>query len=553
VASAAQTISPVARVLIIGLDGATWTNLKPLAERGDMPVLQRLMREGAWGTLDSTIPALTPPAWTSLVTGTNPGKHGIYHFRHTPAGDYYQRRLNNARDIRSQTLWQRLGAHGKKVGVINVPLSHPVYPVNGFMTSDPFAPEAPQVSVYPPELAAEFHGFIADVTEYPTAHPTSSHYTKQILEFIDHNEKILLLQAETELRLMKSQPWDFFMVAWMLNDRFHHFCWRFCDPGSESSLKTPEEKQIAARCLATLRQLDTQLGRLCEAAGDNCAVVLASDHGGGPSIPAFFHTNRWLIQRGYLRLLPIWNWRRAAIGYLPRSWKAKLGVPIDSKHGLVDWSRTRVWADPLESRALAININRIGRFPEGIVPDAECEVLLKEVVKELSDLRTPHGAKVFAEIHPGTEIFRGSRNATVPDLVGVLDKSLDVPASFRRDVRSSKLIVPNRHALRDGGHEPEGIYLFHGPNIRPAGMLPPQSIVSIAPTVLALYGLPISDDMDTEPIVAALTDEFLRAYPPRRESKPASADMPTSAAQPEYSDEDSAKIEERLRKLGYLD
>ena len=184
-------------MLVIGLDGATWTNLKPLADRGDMPTLQRLMREGAWGTLDSTIPALTPPAWTSLVTGTNPGKHGIYHFRHTPPGDYYQRRLNNARDIRSLTLWQRLGAYGKRVGIINVPLCHPVYPVNGFMTSDPFAPEAPLVSVYPPELAAEFRDFVADVTEYPTAQPTSKNYAKQILRFIEHNEEILLLDRKS--------------------------------------------------------------------------------------------------------------------------------------------------------------------------------------------------------------------------------------------------------------------------------------------------------------------------------------------------------------------
>jgi hypothetical protein len=113
--------------------------------------------------------------------------------------------------------------------------------------------------------------------------------------------------------------------------------------------------------------------------------------------------------------------------------------------------------------------------------------------------------------------------------------------------------LPNRHKLRDGGHEPEGIYLLHGPNIRPAGRLAAQSIMSIAPTVLALYGLPIGDDMDSEPIVVALTDEFLRAYPPHRESKPASTDTPTTPAQPEYSEEDSAKIEERLRKLGYLD
>jgi predicted AlkP superfamily phosphohydrolase/phosphomutase len=96
---------PVERVLFFGVDGATWTNLVPLADRGEMPTLRKLMAAGAWGVLDSTIPALTPPAWASLITGTNPGKHGIYHFRHTPPGEYYQRRLNTSRDIHSPTIW----------------------------------------------------------------------------------------------------------------------------------------------------------------------------------------------------------------------------------------------------------------------------------------------------------------------------------------------------------------------------------------------------------------------------------------------------------------
>src|SRR2546428_4214398 len=126
---------PVERVLVIGLDGASWTNLLPLAERGDMPTLRRFLSEGAWGNLDSTIPALTPPAWASLITGTNPGKHGIYHFRHTTCGDYYARRLNASRDVHAPTLWQRLNQHGKRTGVFNVPMSSPVYPVNGFITS----------------------------------------------------------------------------------------------------------------------------------------------------------------------------------------------------------------------------------------------------------------------------------------------------------------------------------------------------------------------------------------------------------------------------------
>ena len=387
-ASAAQTITPAKRVLVIGLDGATWTNLAPLAESSEMPTLRRLMQEGAWGNLDSTIPALTPPAWTSLVTGTNPGKHGIYHFRHTLPGDYYQRRLNTSRDIHSPTLWQRLAAHGKEVGVINVPLCHPVYPVNGFMTSDAFAPE-PGVATYPPELVAELKDYLVDVMTYPSALPGTAHHEQQMLAFIDENERVLLSQVDAAVRLMHSKPWQFFMIALMATDRLGHYCWKFSDPALESSLATNEQKRLGVRCRAVYRQIDAQLARLIDAAGSDCTLVIASDHGFGTASPGFFHTNRWLIQRGHLRLLPAWHWKRLVHGYLPRSWKGKMHTPVDSKYGLVDWQKTKVWADPLEARAVAIHVNRDGRYPEGIVTQSKYDSLLATVVRELTELKTP--------------------------------------------------------------------------------------------------------------------------------------------------------------------
>ena len=80
--------------------------------------------------------------------------------------------------------------------------------------------------------------------------------------------------------------------------------------------------------------------------------------------------------------------------------------------------------------------------------------------------------------------------------------------------------------------------------------------MSIAPTVLQLFGLPVADDIDGEPIAAAFTADFLAALPPRREIAPGASATPVtvpSSGQPEYSEADSAKVEERLRKLGYLD
>ena len=68
------------RVLILGWDGATWDLLRPWAEAGHLPSVARLMREGAWGPMRTVIPPGTGPAWSSLITGVNPGKHHVFDF-----------------------------------------------------------------------------------------------------------------------------------------------------------------------------------------------------------------------------------------------------------------------------------------------------------------------------------------------------------------------------------------------------------------------------------------------------------------------------------------
>jgi predicted AlkP superfamily phosphohydrolase/phosphomutase len=543
-------------VVILGLDGATWTNLRGWIERGDMPVLRQLMADGAWGVLNSAIPALTPPAWTSLVTGTNPGQHGIYHFRHQPAGDYYQRRLNNSRDISVPTVWQRLNQHGLRTGVFNVPLSFPVYPVNGFITSDALSPEARKLHTFPPELAEQFPGFVIDVLNYPEALPGTANHEREMLAFVEENEQVLLHHANVALRLMQTQAWQFFMAVWLVLDRMQHFAWKYCDPAVAEKLTGETEKKIAARPRALFKQLDVQIGRLVEAAGKDCTLLIVSDHGFGPMPGRFFHTNRWLIEQGHLSLLLRWSPQRLFYGNLPRSWKPKFGVPIDSKFGLVDWSRTRVWADPLESRATGIRINRADRYAHGIVPVGEVEALLEKLTRELLALKAPDSSAQFTAVHRGDTLYRGMHAAAGPDLVAILAKPFDVPPSFRRDVRASQRITENRHVLRDGGHEPEGVVLLHGSHVRRGTWLPAQPIESITPTVLQLFGLPISDDIDAPPITSALDEEFVRSCPVRRESESAKPSTPTpggGTGQPEYSAEDSAVVEERLRKLGYLD
>ena len=101
------------KVLILGLDGATWRVLRPLLEAGELPHLAALVKAGASGLLRSSIPPLTAPAWTNFQTGANAGKHGIFDFR---VFDRAARRLwlVSSRDLKLPTLWQVASAAGRR-------------------------------------------------------------------------------------------------------------------------------------------------------------------------------------------------------------------------------------------------------------------------------------------------------------------------------------------------------------------------------------------------------------------------------------------------------
>ena len=112
------------KTIILGLDGATFDVLLPRVERGQMPNLAALLEEGVRGGLQSTTPPFSAQAWVSLATGKNQARHGVVDFWE-PSPDHVRRNFVTARLIRGETLWQIVGRHGLRVGLVNVPVTYP--------------------------------------------------------------------------------------------------------------------------------------------------------------------------------------------------------------------------------------------------------------------------------------------------------------------------------------------------------------------------------------------------------------------------------------------
>ena len=144
------------RLLIIGLDGATFDLIRPWAEDGKLPNLKGLLDKGSYGSLASTIPPMTFPSWNTFMTGMNPGKHGIYDFTERKRGTF-EIQLINSLHRRCKTIWKVLSDAGKRVGVVGLPVCYPPEPLNGVMISGFDAPVAVanEKVMYPPELYKE--------------------------------------------------------------------------------------------------------------------------------------------------------------------------------------------------------------------------------------------------------------------------------------------------------------------------------------------------------------------------------------------------------------
>src|SRR5947209_6438051 len=155
------------RTVIFGVDGLSFRVLHPLIKRGELPNFARLQREGEEAEFISAVPAVTPPAWMSLTTGLKPAKHGVYDFWEfdTNSPTLKSRAVTHRKG--GKAIWNILSEYGKRVIVMNVPLTYPPEPVNGVMVSGLMTPSTSSPFTFPQVLKDElnkvFPGYLLDL------------------------------------------------------------------------------------------------------------------------------------------------------------------------------------------------------------------------------------------------------------------------------------------------------------------------------------------------------------------------------------------------------
>jgi predicted AlkP superfamily phosphohydrolase/phosphomutase len=537
------------RILVVGLDGATFRTLSPWAAAGEMPELARLMAAGAHGELRSTFPPLTPPAWASFMTGKNPGKHGVFSFRRLAATAYRSGELITANQLRARTLWDIVGDAGRRVGAINVPPSYPVRPVKGFMVACLMAPPGAATLIHPPELRSLLPDDYTISIEPPSQLlPADPAYREQCLDYLGRLRRLAEQRLAVTLRLLREQPWDLLSVVFYEPDRIQHFFWSHLAAAGPAGVAPDVIAAIADEARAIFRQLDRALGELVRAAGPETVTLVVSDHGFGPAPERFVYVNRWLADRGLLHARASWRWRRRLVRNLP----AKLRARYDTVENVfVDWSRSHAWCEVMETRSAGIWLNVRGRQPEGrVAPGAEYEAVREEIRRGLAGLQE-NGRPVFALVARREDVYRGPMTELAPDLLLYTAPSHGLMFSgLRPELRARTAFAPFVEYGFTGAHEPAGIFVAAGPGIAPRGRQPDVPIEALAPTILCLLGIPVPDGMDAPPLLDLLTPEARAAAPLRYvpDSDPAPVDD-----EGWRSADDQAEVEARLRALGYVE
>ena len=560
------------KVLIIGLDGGTFTILNPWMDQGHLPTLRRIRDEGVWGPLRSSIPPVTVPAWSSFMTGKNPAKHGIYEFMIRKPGTYEESPIS-AEAREGECIWDVLGRGGKTSLVLNIPTTYPPSNINGAMIGGFLTPSGTRDFVTPDGLLEEIEKKFGPYYLYFKTAATAGFRSEKGAQLL-LNECVEMAKYKFNVMndlIDRYSPQFVAHHVWG-TDRIQHEFWHLLDPDPGHPMYDAKMyEKFHDEVLGYYKFVDDLIAETWEKMGEDTSVIIMSDHGHGP-IHRLIDLNTWLLREGYIKLKRTWGtrfrkllWRCGftlesffnvllrAIRFLPtikgqtpyealNIFKAGQKRPFMLSLNDVDWSRTRAYC---KTGTGQIVINLAGREDEGIVEAGEeYEALVEEICGRLGALEDG-GKQVKSTVIKRDEAYNGPYFEEMPDIT-YLPMDGRCLAVNLAGFTSNKVFTDNK--ILSGNHYLHGIFLACGEPFAAGKEAENMSIYDIAPLVLHVLDEGIPDDMDGRIHDEIYKKEFLEALPPRF----VEAVQQDGRADRFMSEEDEEDIKKKLRDLGYL-
>jgi predicted AlkP superfamily phosphohydrolase/phosphomutase len=542
-------------VMLLGLDGATFDVLDPLMAAGHMPNLQRICDSGVRGPLRTVMPPLTPPGWTSMVTGRRPGNHGVFDFfqKERPDSEFF--RMSTALDIHTETVWSLASAANKRVIALNFPVMFPAPPVNGYVVPGGWMPWKQL------RLGCHPRGLFDRLKQLPSFDPRELSLDMELeakavdgcpeeeyAEWVELHIRREQRWCEILSSLLEDESPDLVGVVFDGVDKLQHLVWRFLDPKLLPEQPTAWEREMRALCVRYFTSLDGIIGRLVELAGPDATVVFASDHGFGPTDEVFY-INTWLEHNGYL----------AWADDVATTEATGIGFNEMTRHiHTLDWTRTLAYAATPSSQG----IHLVSREPGTETPLSadRAEELRARLVADLAAARHPDtGRPIISDVVTRGESFSGPFEDCAPDVSIMPADGLSI------SILRSDTPFRVRDTVR-GNHRFDGVFIAAGPTIagEPAGRpVEGVNITDITPLLLQLLGVPVPDDLDgrvPDVLTAAAAARKATIVELPQQPQAVEDDVPIADFADDdfdlpdvYDQEDESTVLSRLRTLGYVE
>jgi len=551
------------KILVFGIDGGTMSLVGPWAKRGELPNLARLIAAGTSGALRSTIHPLTPQAWTSFLTGVNPGKHGVFDFGHRRPGGY-ELGLTDSRHRRAPAIWSYLEPYGLTTGLMNVPMTFPLERVHGFQVSGMHTPTL-ELSTGSRALLEELRGAAPDYQI-----DVMSPWYEELDAFLRDVRRMVVARGRAAVELYRRRRPDLFVLVMVAVDRVCHALYGQMSHPQSHGRDGRAGWKYSAEVLEAYRAVDRVLGDLLAEIDDETVVIVMSDHGFG-SLERDVSLNQLFLDQGLMsysprkvrpRLpvvdVPVGGEGRTAWGALVDRWRRVTPLRwIDDGRlrrgripaGLrrweyIDWGRTVAYSHGFFGN---VYVNLRGREPEGSVDPADYERVRERIAAVLVDrLVDPEdGGRIVDQVYRREELFSGPFLEEAPDLVVVM-RGYSYITRGGCELSQTETVAPTRVG-HSGNHRLDGMLVMWGPGIRQGATVQGASIMDLMPTMLQILGVPVPQGLDGRVLGEALErPEHLASMARRLLAPEAKGARPLTAGEERI-------VRRRLRNLGYFE
>ncbi len=483
------------KIIVIGIDGGTLDLALPWISEGKLPHIGKLVENGTYGDLETVIPPLTGPAWVSFMTGTNPGKHGVFDFMR-PGLDSVN--LVDYHSIKVATLWDILSRHDRELVVVHHPVTYPPPEINGYLISGLLSGSG--TLSHPPGLIDEVESHLGEkFRTHMSIGPQAGREALYIREFSKWHE----LLEKTSLFMLK-KPWDLFMTVFNVTDGLSHALWRYMENGEEHG-----EGILHAYSI-----VDTSIGRILQEGPDDIHVILMSDHGFGP-LKKNVNLNIYLMNKGYLKFRKKSYLKKLLfmMGFTPnnlmglarktRISQRRRSIPVQMRYRIldtflsfkdVDWDETVAYS---RGHVGQIYVNRPAVERKGL----EYYQFRDQLIGDLYDLREDESNdRIVDRVYTQEEIYWGEHANSAPDLFVVM-KDFSYLA-YPLLTSDNRIVTEYKVEMRSGTHRMNGMFVGCGHRFDAGVRVEKAKIFDVAPTILDILDVPIPEHMDGRSLVS---------------------------------------------------